>query len=548
MENPIYNPQAELVIAALRATYTNNPENDLKSGNCKYVIYARKSTESTERQVRSLDDQVAECLERAKQLNLTVVKVFKESVSAKEPDIRPLFREMISGINSGKYHGIIAWHPDRLARNMKDAGEIIDLIDKDVIKDIKFVSFIFDRSASGKMLLGIAFVLSKQYSDQLSDNVHRGINRSIQEGKYLHVTKIGYYKDPNQFLRPDGSNFTHMQKAFELRLAGKTYEEIATYMQKQNVTRKTKEGNYLTISWNKKRVCDALRDPIYCGFVMYGDNIVYLPHVYDFVPTVEMTDFLKINQLSSLNKAFQAVQRARGKETKKADLMRGMVICGECNKKMTAGITSKKTSSTPVNYYYFRCDTSKCKERSRSIRARVIIDAIHEYLSKQNWATRTVHNAYIQEVAQISKQKNAELIEGISALKILINTNESKAQKIKNYLLDTSDKELIKSIEGDLKQINRLISEQKQELSHLEDEKSKVFEVPLELNNFIKLFQNISKIIQNIEDREQLDEIIRKIFLNFTIVNRKVAKITINPPFGGFTDNTNVTTGRAAGT
>ena len=159
----------------------------------RYVIYARKSTtESEERQVRSLGDQVVECTELAQKMGLKVIKVIKEAESAKEPDIRPKFREMVEEIKKGKYEGIIAWHPDRLARNMKDAGEIIDLLDKQIIKDLHFVSFTFQNNTAGKMLLGIAFVLSKQYSDQLSDNVKRGIRRSIEEGKYLSRTKYGY--------------------------------------------------------------------------------------------------------------------------------------------------------------------------------------------------------------------------------------------------------------------------------------------------------------------------------------------------------------------
>jgi site-specific DNA recombinase len=156
----------------------------------RYILYARKSTGDEERQARSLGDQVLECKDVAISRNLNVAsKPIKESESAKEPDIRPKFRRMIDDIKAGKYDGILAWHPDRLARNMKDAGEIIDLLDKGIIKDLQFVSFTFENNASGKMLLGIAFVLSKQYSDQLSNNVCRGVKRSIEEGKWLTTAK-----------------------------------------------------------------------------------------------------------------------------------------------------------------------------------------------------------------------------------------------------------------------------------------------------------------------------------------------------------------------
>lgn len=121
---------------------------------------------------------------------------------------------MLEDIKKGKYEGIIAWHPDRLARNMKEAGEIIDLIDKQIIKELQFVSFTFENSTlQAKMLLGISFVLSKQYSDKLSDDVKRGMRRSTEEGKYLSKAKHGYYRDRNQILRPDGSNFVLLKDA-----------------------------------------------------------------------------------------------------------------------------------------------------------------------------------------------------------------------------------------------------------------------------------------------------------------------------------------------
>jgi DNA invertase Pin-like site-specific DNA recombinase len=187
--------------------------------NLRYVVYARRSTDEPERQVRSLSDQIAECKDLVESKSLNVVaKPIQEAESAKEPDIRPKFRQMIEDVKQGKYDGIIAWHPDRLSRNMKDAGELIDLLDKGVIKDLKFCSFTFENTTAGKMLLGIAFVLSKQYSDKLSDDVKRGMRRSIEEGRWLNKPKHGYFKDRNQFLRPDGHNFVIIKIAWKMRM------------------------------------------------------------------------------------------------------------------------------------------------------------------------------------------------------------------------------------------------------------------------------------------------------------------------------------------
>jgi DNA invertase Pin-like site-specific DNA recombinase len=185
----------------------------------RYVVYVRKSTDQEEKQVRSLGDQILECKQYAERMGITLrdEDIVQEAESAKEPDIRPKFRKMIKDIQErGKYDGILSWHPDRLARNMKDAGEIIDLLDKGTIKDLKFVSFSFEKSTAGKMLLGIMFVMSKEYSDKLSDDVSRGNKRSIEEGKYINKNKHGYFKDANQHMQPDGENFLLVKQAFRI--------------------------------------------------------------------------------------------------------------------------------------------------------------------------------------------------------------------------------------------------------------------------------------------------------------------------------------------
>lgn len=106
----------------------------------RYVIYARKSTDSTEKQERSIGDQIAECKALAERIGLRYTRILHEEKSAKLSGKRTVFREMLEDIRNGKYDGIIAWAPDRLARNMKEGGEIIDMLDKGEITDIKFAS------------------------------------------------------------------------------------------------------------------------------------------------------------------------------------------------------------------------------------------------------------------------------------------------------------------------------------------------------------------------------------------------------------------------
>ena len=80
----------------------------------KYVLYARKSTESEERQILSIDSQIKEMLSLAEKEGLEIVEIRRESHSAKESGQRPVFKELLEDIKRGRFNGILTWAPDRL--------------------------------------------------------------------------------------------------------------------------------------------------------------------------------------------------------------------------------------------------------------------------------------------------------------------------------------------------------------------------------------------------------------------------------------------------
>ncbi len=78
-------------------------ENQIK----KFFIYARKSTDSEDHQIRSIEDQIAELQELAKKENITIVDTLIEKQTAKTPG-RPVFAEMIKRLEAGEAMGILA--------------------------------------------------------------------------------------------------------------------------------------------------------------------------------------------------------------------------------------------------------------------------------------------------------------------------------------------------------------------------------------------------------------------------------------------------------
>jgi len=146
----------------------------------RYFIYCRKSSESEDRQVLSLESQLNELKSLAERLNLSVVDVFTEAQSAKSPG-RPLFNEMLKRINHKQAEGIICWKLDRLARNPIDGGQIIWMLQKGIIKHIQT----FDRSYAPEdnvLLMSVEFGMANQYILDLSKNVKRGLKTKAEKG------------------------------------------------------------------------------------------------------------------------------------------------------------------------------------------------------------------------------------------------------------------------------------------------------------------------------------------------------------------------------
>jgi DNA invertase Pin-like site-specific DNA recombinase len=129
--------------------------------------------------------------EFAKKENLEILSEFVESKTAKQPG-RAIFNEMLLQIESGEANGIIAWNPDRLARNAVDGGQIINLIDKGKLQSLKFPTYWFETSSQGLFMLQIAFGQAKYYTDNLSENVKRGLRQKLRRGEWPGLAPIGY--------------------------------------------------------------------------------------------------------------------------------------------------------------------------------------------------------------------------------------------------------------------------------------------------------------------------------------------------------------------
>ena len=163
--------------------------------NEKYILYARKSTDVEDKQVLSIEAQMVELRKYARDNGLVVIDELIEKKTAKVPG-RPIFNSMLTRIQNGEANGILAWHPDRLARNSIDGGQIIYLLDQVILNFLRFPMFQFENTSQGKFMLSIMFSQSKNYVDNLAENVKRGLRQKVRRGEFPGLAPLGYYNHP----------------------------------------------------------------------------------------------------------------------------------------------------------------------------------------------------------------------------------------------------------------------------------------------------------------------------------------------------------------
>ena len=463
----------------------------------KYFLYARKSTEDEERQVMSIEAQLAELAEFAKRENLEIVEKFIESKSAKKPG-REIFSEMIEKIHASREPvGIISWHPDRLARNSVDGGQIIYLIDTQKIASLRFPTFWFEPTPQGLFMLQVAFGQSKYYSDNLSENVKRGIRQKLRRGEWPSKAPLGYVNNPKtRNIEPHPVKAKIIERAFEEFSEGKyTLESLGKRLAEFGLESKNRTP------LAKVTIQRMLTNVAYIGLIKHGNEI----YESNYQPILSRQLFEAVQK--------KLKERARPRHSKKRHDFPfvGLLHCCECG----GMITAQFAKGNGGIYRYYRC-TKKFGSCSQPyIGENQLAEQLQSLLQtvalRDDWGGKMLKQVELWEKENFQSSRTF-----VQNLEVEQKVNQQKLDKLVSaYLEGDIEKDIYLEKKEELMKQKLALLKQKEDFG----QKRKNWVEPL--REWIKSSSEAEIKAKN-QNYHELKQAVEKIGTNRLLLNRKV--------------------------
>ena len=322
----------------------------MEQGN-KYFIYLRKSTDTEDRQIQSIEDQKKELERIARELHLKVVGTYQENMSAKKPG-RPQFNEMLLEVEKGKAQGILCWRLNRLARNPIDGGKIQWLLQEGVLQSVWTPGKEY-KTGDNVLMMSVELGMANQYVLDLSRDVKRGLLSKAEKGWCPTRAPIGYKNDKggdqgSKVIYVDDDKFPLVRKMWDLMLTGEySVSKIVDIANEELGLRTSSRKRELWLS--QRHGYKIFSNPFYYGGFLYAGTIYKGNHQ----PMVTLTEFEKVQGLLGL--------RVKSQTRHQSLPYRGTMRCGECGCYITTSIKTKlvKSLGKEQSYLYHHCTHRK---------------------------------------------------------------------------------------------------------------------------------------------------------------------------------------------
>lgn len=311
----------------------------------KVVIWARVSSRE-QREGYSIDAQLRITREKAAKEDWTVIREFVVAESAKRGAERVAFNEMFQWVRTNarklKIGFILAHKLDRVCRNMRDAVRMQELEDSCGVK-LAFVDNQFGPGAAGALSFNVMAAVAQYYSDNLRNEVLKGIEEKVRQGWAPGLAPYGYQNvrgNRDEPIQHHPVNALAVQRIFELYATGLyTFKDIAATLEREGYTYQRSSPRF-----HRTALSYILNNRFYVGMVTFRGQTYPGRHQ----PLIDMEMFERCQDLLS----------GKNRRARKANhyLAGGLFVCTHCGFGITGERIVRRMKSGRVHeYVYYRC-------------------------------------------------------------------------------------------------------------------------------------------------------------------------------------------------
>lgn len=410
----------------------------------KYFLYARKSSESEDRQVQSIDDQTNRLKILATDLKLNIKEILVESKSAKKPNNRPIFDEMLKRIENGEANGILCWAINRLSRNPIDSGKIQWLLQQGGLNSIQTIDrqYLPDDNV---LLFNVESGVANQFILDLSKSVKRGIQSKLEKGWRPGSVTIGYQNELfNHTIIKDPERFNLIRRAWDYMLTGSyTVPKILDTLNNEwgfLMAKKRRSGG---TPMGQSTLYHVFNNLFYAGIIVHNGKEYKGQHE----PMITLEEYEQVQILLG--------RKGKPRPKKHEFAFTGLMRCGECGCLFTAENKTKliKKTGKIKHYTFYHCTRRKkdidCPQR-KCVPVEILEKQIEEEIEKytilpefRDWALEALNkknDTEIEDRSKIYEQQHKALEDNQKQLDTL--TQMRFRNQIDDEMFDRQSKEI----------------------------------------------------------------------------------------------------------
>ena len=302
----------------------------------------------------SVAAQLRALREHADKNGYVVVREFVDEAESGRVADRPQFQEMLDEAKKTQapFREILVWKFSRFTRKREHAVAFKSMLRRRGIRVVSITEQA-DDTAVGRLLEGIIETIDEFYSDNLAQDVTRGMREAASRGFWMSseaplgynrlMVQDGPKKRPK--LEPDSDSSRVVRRMFDMSEAGKSTLDIARILNDEGIT--SPRGK----PWGKTSVHAILINETYTGALIWGVNAkdgADPVRVENAFPAI--ISKAQFNRVTKLLRS-RAPKIVNPRRVASPFLLSGLVRCKTCGRALTG------QGSKYAQFTYYVCQT-----------------------------------------------------------------------------------------------------------------------------------------------------------------------------------------------